>query len=70
MLQPEEGCSIASLSATLGWLPHTVRAALTSLRRKGHRLAKGKDASGTTVYRIPTGSNDFVKCSAEAAKAA
>jgi hypothetical protein len=35
-----------------GWLPHTTRAALTGLRRRGFELAKNKNAGGQTVYRI------------------
>ena len=38
-----------------GWLPHTTRAALTGLRKKGYGLAKDKNASGKTVYRIADG---------------
>jgi len=36
----------------VAWQNHTVRAALTGLRQKGHQLARTKDAAGTTVYRI------------------
>ena len=38
--------------AATGWLPHTTRAALTGLRKKGHRLAKSQNAEGRTVYRL------------------
>jgi Protein of unknown function (DUF3489) len=39
------------MEATL-WLPHTTRAALTGLRKKGHVVAKFKGEDGKTVYRI------------------
>ena len=34
-----------------GWLPHTTRAALTGLRKKGHAIAKGS-RENATCYRI------------------
>jgi hypothetical protein len=45
------GTSIADLGRLLGWQPHTVRAALTGLRKKGYRVTAEKDKSGATVYR-------------------
>jgi hypothetical protein len=30
-----------------GWLPHTTRAALTGLRKKGHAIARGKRDDAT-----------------------
>jgi len=52
MLSDDAGASVPTLSETLKWQIHTVRAALTGLRQKGHELARTKDADGTTVYRI------------------
>jgi len=63
MLSDDAGASVPTLSETLKWQIHTVRAALTGLRQKGHELARTKDAHGTTIYRI-TG-----RASAEAAGA-
>jgi len=63
MLSDDVGASVPTLSETLKWQIHTVRAALTGLRQKGHELARTKDAAGTTIYRI-TG-----RASAEAAGA-
>jgi hypothetical protein len=37
-----------------GWLPHTTRAALTGLRKKGHAIAKGKRGD-VTCYSIVAG---------------
>lgn len=34
-----------------GWLPHTTRAALTGLRKKGHVITKTK-RDDVTVYQI------------------
>jgi hypothetical protein len=51
MLQRAEGASLGDLVAATGWLPHTTRAALTGLRKKGHVIDKAK-VDGTTTYRI------------------
>lgn len=45
------GMSIADLSRLLGWQPHTVRAALTGLRKKGYQVTSANDDKGTVVYR-------------------
>ena len=36
---------------TTGWLPHTTRAALTGLRKKGHAIEKTRRGD-VTCYRI------------------
>lgn len=51
MLAREKGASIDELTAATGWLPHTTRAALTGLRKKGHAVDRDRD-SGVTRYRI------------------
>ncbi len=53
LLRRSSGATIAQLQMTTGWQPHSVRAALTGLRKKGHDVQRGKDAKGVTVYRIP-----------------
>src|SRR6516225_8805205 len=35
MLERAEGASVAEIGQRLGWLPHTVRAAITGLRKAG-----------------------------------
>lgn len=40
LMQRPEGASLDEMVAETGWLPHTVRAALTGLRKKGHKIAK------------------------------
>lgn len=55
LLSAEGGQSVAALAEMLAWQNHTVRAALTGLRQKGHALTKVRTAEGTTVYRIATG---------------
>ena len=51
MLERAEGATLAELVQTTGWLPHTTRAALTGLRKKGHSIDKTKRGE-TTCYSI------------------
>ncbi len=52
LLRRGEGAGLGELAAATGWLPHTTRAALTGLRKKGYALVRDKSQSGTSVYRI------------------
>ncbi len=52
LLHRPNGASIAQLQKATGWKPHSVRAALTGLRKKGHEVTRGKDAKGVTVYAV------------------
>ena len=52
MLERPEGASIAEIRQRLGWLPHTVRAAITGLRQAGRAVTRSKDADDRTVYRL------------------
>jgi hypothetical protein len=51
LLRREEGATLGDLVEATGWLPHTTRAALTGLRKKGHMLDKSK-RDDVTCYRI------------------
>jgi len=50
MARPD-GASVAELIEATGWLPHTMRAAVTGLRKKGHAVERVK-RDGVTSYRI------------------
>lgn len=52
MLQRPEGATIARLVAATGWLPHTTRAALTGLKKKGHQVTSEKTEGEERVYRV------------------
>ena len=54
MLSKAGGSSIDELIAATGWLPHTTRAALTGLRKKGHAVSSEK-IEGVRRYRIDIG---------------
>lgn len=51
MLQRSHGATLDDLVTATGWLPHTMRAALTGLRKKGHPLTSEK-VDGVRRYRI------------------
>jgi DNA-binding IclR family transcriptional regulator len=51
LLRRENGATLAELVDATGWLPHTTRAALTGLRKKGHVLDKST-RDNVTCYRI------------------
>lgn len=58
LLSRDEGATIEVLMAATGWLPHTVRAVLSGLRKKGHRIDRQKDGDAGSVYRILPDSTD------------
>lgn len=45
------GASLGELVAATGWQPHTTRAALTGLRKKGHAINRDS-VEGVTRYAI------------------
>ena len=54
MLQREEGTTLEQMVEATGWLPHTTRAAMTGLRKKGHAIIRTK-VDGVTRYTIAAG---------------
>ena len=52
MLRKEDGATIDALVAATGWLPHTTRAALTGLRKRGFELVRTPRETGGSIYRI------------------
>jgi len=52
LLQRPNGAAIDDLTAVTGWQVHSVRAALTGLRKEGKELIRAKDAAGVTHYRL------------------
>jgi biotin operon repressor len=45
------GHSVGELAQILGWQRHTVRAAITGLRKKGYEVVRDKNDKGETIYR-------------------
>ena len=53
LLSRKGGAEVTAISETLGWLPHTTRAALTGLRKAGFAIEAEKPAGGgASRYRI------------------
>jgi Protein of unknown function (DUF3489) len=53
LLRRGGGLTLAELVAVTGWLPHTIRAALTGLRKRGYPVAIDRFNAGRgSVYRI------------------
>ena len=51
MLERPEGATIAQIVDATSWLPHTARAALTGLKKKGHLIERRK-VDGVSKYFI------------------
>jgi hypothetical protein len=54
LLARPDGAAISDLIGVTGWQVHSVRAALTGLRKEGKDLVRAKDATGVTHYRLAT----------------
>ena len=54
MLSRDGGTTITAISSALGWQPHTTRAAITGLRKAGHKVETAKLENGRSglIYRI------------------
>jgi DNA-binding IclR family transcriptional regulator len=52
LLGRAEGAALQDLVTATGWLPHTTRAALTGLRKRGYAVRREKRAGGPSVYRV------------------
>jgi hypothetical protein len=66
MLTRGEGASLDELCQVTSWQPHTARAFLTGLRKKGSVIERSKREDGTTFYRLPAGTSLEVQESVEA----
>lgn len=51
LLSREKGATIAELTKATSWQPHSCRAFLTGLRKKGHAITR-EDRDGVTAYRM------------------
>jgi hypothetical protein len=52
LLGRKQGVGIEELTSTTGWLPHTARAALTGLRKRGYAIERSRSELGGSVYRV------------------
>ena len=54
LLQRRRGASLGELSEATGWQAHSIRAALTGLRKQNMQVDRSRDKRGGSVYRIAT----------------
>ncbi|NCN84559.1 MAG: DUF3489 domain-containing protein [Sphingomonadales bacterium] len=52
LLNSSKGASLDEIVQATGWQPHSCRAFLTGLRKKGHNIIRAKRKDYTTYYRI------------------
>ena len=52
LLTREGGASLEALCGATGWQPHTCRAFLTGLRKKGREAIRASDKDGKSIYLI------------------
>ncbi len=52
MLGAKNGATLDALVEATGWLPHTTRAALTGLRKRGFSIERTHEEGSASVYRI------------------
>ncbi len=52
LLRRPKGASIAELRKAIGWQDHSLRAALTGLRKKGFEVIRDKNHAGVTRYCV------------------
>jgi hypothetical protein len=52
LLQRDQGATLDEVVAATGWLPHTSRAALTGLRKRGYAIERQQRAVGGNGYII------------------
>lgn len=57
LLSRKSGADLAALQSATGWQPHSVRAALSGLRKAGYTIDRMDPAKpgGGTVYRMTGG---------------
>ena len=53
LLKRKQGASLDQIVTTTGWQPHTARAAMTGLKKKGHSIERTA-VDGVSLYRIIT----------------
>ena len=51
LLGRPEGATLDELVEATGWLPHTTRAAMTGLKKKGHQITRTK-VDGVSRYTV------------------
>lgn len=51
LLKRKQGATLEEMAQATGWLPHTTRAAMTGLKKRGHAIERTK-VDGVSRYAI------------------
>lgn len=54
MLKSRNGATISDIGDATGWQPHSCRAFLTGMRKKGHFIIRDQQKNGSSRYRLGT----------------
>ena len=57
LLSRAKGATIAEIAEPTGWQPHSTRAYLSGLRKKGRTVVREQRKTGETAYRIVDAAN-------------
>ena len=52
LLRRPRGASVAEIQKAVGWKDHSIRAALTALRKKGHDVVRDQSDAGISRYHV------------------
>lgn len=52
LIRRKQGATVTSIEKATDWQPHTIRAALSGLRKKGVTISRDRNAKGETFYRM------------------
>ncbi len=52
MLARKQGATLEDITKATAWKPHSARAALTGLRKRGYEIESNKPEGGSRNYRI------------------
>jgi predicted ArsR family transcriptional regulator len=59
LLSRTKGAALEEMCQTTNWQPHSVRAFLTGLRKKGYMLVREQHGGTGTIYRITEHPDDL-----------
>lgn len=52
LIARKQGATTSALTKATGWQAHSIRAALSSLRKKGVTVRRATNSKGESVYRM------------------
>lgn len=55
LMRRKQGAPVTAMQNATGWQPHSIRAALSGLRKKGHDIKRTRNNDRMAVYRVGAG---------------